>query len=65
MHSAIVVVDMSEKSEAEGHHPKWLAFEADLLTPRRGVRTTRLHRPQPRALVSSAACVHRIPTLRS
>ena len=33
MHSAIVVVNMPEKSEAEGHHPKWLAFEADLLTP--------------------------------
>jgi hypothetical protein len=26
MHSAIVVVNMPEKSEAEGHHPKWLAF---------------------------------------
>jgi hypothetical protein len=26
MHSAIVVVNMPEKFEAEGHHPKWLAF---------------------------------------
>jgi len=32
---------------------------------RRGVRTTRLRRPQTSALVSSAARVHRIPTLRS
>ena len=30
MHSAIVVINMPEKSETEGRHPKWLAFEADL-----------------------------------
>jgi hypothetical protein len=30
MHSAIVVVNMPEMNEAEGHHPKWLAFSADL-----------------------------------
>jgi hypothetical protein len=30
MHSAIVVINMPEKTESEGHHPKWLAFEADL-----------------------------------
>jgi hypothetical protein len=30
MHSAIVVINMPEKHETEGHHPKWLAFLADL-----------------------------------
>jgi hypothetical protein len=30
MHSAIVVVNMPEKHESEGHHPKWLAFLADI-----------------------------------
>src|ERR1700736_2900168 len=29
MHSAIVVINMPEKHESEGHHPKWLAFLAD------------------------------------
>jgi hypothetical protein len=30
MHSAIVVINMPEKHESEGHHPKRLAFLADL-----------------------------------
>jgi hypothetical protein len=30
MHSAIVVINMPEKHESEGHHPKWLAFLADI-----------------------------------
>ena len=30
MHSAIVVINMPEKHETEGHHPKWLAFLADI-----------------------------------
>jgi hypothetical protein len=30
MHSAIVVINMPEKHESEGHHPKWLAYLADL-----------------------------------
>jgi hypothetical protein len=30
MHSAIVVINMPEKTESEGHHPKWLVFQADL-----------------------------------
>src|SRR5258708_13438841 len=30
MHSAIVVINMSERHETEGHHPKWLAFLRDL-----------------------------------
>jgi hypothetical protein len=30
MHSAIVVINMPEMHESEGHHPKWLAFLADL-----------------------------------
>jgi hypothetical protein len=30
MHSAIVVINMPEKHELEGHHPKWLAYLADL-----------------------------------
>jgi hypothetical protein len=30
VHSAIVVINMPEKAESEGHHPKWLAFQADL-----------------------------------
>jgi hypothetical protein len=30
MHSAIVVINMSERHESEGHHPKWLAYLADL-----------------------------------
>jgi hypothetical protein len=30
MHSAIVVMNMPEKHESEGHHPKWVACLADL-----------------------------------
>src|SRR5271156_393177 len=30
MHSAIVIINMPEKHETEGHHPKWLAFLADI-----------------------------------
>jgi hypothetical protein len=30
MHSAIVVINMPKQHESEGHHPKWLAFLADL-----------------------------------
>lgn len=30
MHSAIVVVNMPDKNETERHHPKWLAFLADI-----------------------------------
>ena len=30
MHSAIVVINMPEKHGAEGHHPKWVAYLADL-----------------------------------
>ncbi len=30
MHSAIVVINMPEKQEVEGHHPKWVACLADL-----------------------------------
>jgi hypothetical protein len=30
MHSAIVVINMPERHESEGHHPKWLAYLADL-----------------------------------
>jgi hypothetical protein len=30
MHSAIVVINMPEKPESQGHHPKWLAFLADI-----------------------------------
>jgi hypothetical protein len=30
MHSAIVVINKPEKHETEGHHPKWLAFLAEL-----------------------------------
>jgi hypothetical protein len=30
MHSAIVVINMPEKYESEGHHPKWVACLADL-----------------------------------
>jgi hypothetical protein len=30
MHSAIVVVNMPEKHESKEHHPKWLAFLADI-----------------------------------
>jgi hypothetical protein len=30
MHSAIVVNNIPEKHESEGHHPKWLAFLADI-----------------------------------
>lgn len=30
MHSAIVVINIPEKHESEGHHPKWLAFLADI-----------------------------------
>jgi hypothetical protein len=28
MHSAIVVINMPEKHESEGHHPRWLTFLA-------------------------------------
>jgi len=30
MHSAIVVINMPQKHETDEHHPKWLAFLADL-----------------------------------
>ena len=30
MHSAIVVINMPGMHESEGHHPKWLAFLADI-----------------------------------
>jgi hypothetical protein len=30
MHSAIVVINMPANHESEGHHPKWLAFLADI-----------------------------------
>jgi hypothetical protein len=30
MHSAIVVINLPEKHETEGYHPKWLAFLADI-----------------------------------
>jgi hypothetical protein len=30
MHSAIVVINLPEKHETEGQHPKWLAFLADV-----------------------------------
>jgi hypothetical protein len=30
MHSAIVVINMPERHESEGHHPKWIAYLADL-----------------------------------
>jgi hypothetical protein len=30
MHSAIIVINMPEKHELEGHHPKWVACLADL-----------------------------------
>jgi hypothetical protein len=30
MHSAIVVINIPEKQEIEGHHPSWLAFQAKL-----------------------------------
>jgi hypothetical protein len=30
MHSAIVVINMPERNEMEGHHPKWLALLADI-----------------------------------
>jgi len=30
VHSAIIVVNMPEKHELEGHHPKWVACLADL-----------------------------------
>jgi hypothetical protein len=30
MHKAIVVINMPERHETEGHHPRWLAFLADL-----------------------------------
>jgi hypothetical protein len=30
MHTAIIVINMPEKHELEGHHPKWVACLADL-----------------------------------
>ena len=30
MHSAIVVINMPERHELEGHHPKWVAYQTDL-----------------------------------
>jgi hypothetical protein len=42
-------------------HHRLLVTTCKLERQRRGVRTTRLRRPQQRALVSRAFCVHRIP----
>src|SRR3984957_12857663 len=42
-------------------HRRLADTSARLERQRRGVRTTRLRRPQACALVRSAACVHRIP----
>jgi len=47
------------------HRHPWEACFSRTWHQRRGVRTTRLCRPQVRALVFSAACVHRIPLLTS
>jgi hypothetical protein len=46
MHSAIVVINMPEKHESEGHHSKWLAFLAD---------TCRADEPMMRSLADEAS----------